>query len=80
LKTLGSNYDTVVAVWVNTRGNLYLLACNDDADGSLTSRLSFLALNGATYYIEVMSFANGPGGTLVLDTSDTLPIRPRVSP
>jgi PKD repeat protein len=62
LDTIGSNYDTMLAVWSGTRGNLTLLGCNDDigdvggvwdSDSTLTVPL----VGGTTYYIEVSTFA-----------------------
>ena len=40
------------------------IACNDDAAGSLQSRVRFDATAGQTYFFMVGSFASGPGGNL----------------
>ena len=71
LNTLGSNYDTFVAVWTGTRGNLNLVqgSCNDDTFEGQTSETGFIANGGTTYYIEVAQFHPGTvpsniGGTL----------------
>ncbi|MGB9774839.1 MAG: Kelch repeat-containing protein, partial [Bacteroidota bacterium] len=62
-----SNYDTVVAVFTGQRGSLNRIACNDDAPGhEPLSDLTFEAEAGQTYYIEVASYGNSPGGTLSL--------------
>jgi hypothetical protein len=62
-----STYDTVLAVFTGQRGSLQRIACNDDAPGHGTlSELTFEAEAGQTYYIEVASYGNSPGGTLSL--------------
>ncbi|MBC7262685.1 MAG: hypothetical protein H5T63_11820, partial [Chloroflexi bacterium] len=62
-----SNYDTVVAVFTGQRGALSRIACNDDASGhEPLSDLTFEAEAGKTYYIEVASYDNTPGGVLSL--------------
>ncbi len=53
LDTLGSNYDTFIAVWTGLRGSFTPVVCNDDAGSSEQSSLSFQALAGTTYYVEV---------------------------
>lgn len=55
--TFGSNYDTTLAVYTGTRGNLSQRACNDDSNGTLQSRIRFDAVAGTTYYFEVSSFS-----------------------
>jgi hypothetical protein len=62
-----STYDTVVAVFTGQRGSLHLIACNDDAPGhEPLSDLTFEVEPGRTYYIEVASYKDSPGGTLSL--------------
>jgi len=55
--TVGSNYDTVLAVYRLTGGSRdnkpVELLCDDDSGGSLTSALSFFADAGATYYFQI---------------------------
>ncbi len=54
LDTLASDYDTFVAVWKDAvGGGLELVACNNDAYGSLQSSLAIRVYAGTTYYIEV---------------------------
>jgi Zn-dependent metalloprotease len=67
LNTVGSNYDTLMAVWTGSRGSLDSVACNDDA--LLTSQLAFDATEGVTYYIEVVGYSSG-GGSLTLNAPD----------
>lgn len=53
--TLGSGYDTSLAVYSGARGALSELACNDDAANSLQSRVRFEAKAGTTYYFMASS-------------------------
>ena len=58
--TIGSNYDTVLAIWKGSLGNLTLVTCNDDLskDGTdLTSQVGLAAKADVTYYIEIIEFA-----------------------
>ena len=57
IDTLQSNYDTFIAVWTGTRGNLNLVACNDDNFAGFQSDLFFIGSSGTTYYIEVAQFS-----------------------
>ncbi|MFZ5880413.1 MAG: S-layer homology domain-containing protein [Chloroflexota bacterium] len=53
LDTLGSNYDTFLAVWTGSPGDFTPVVCNDDSsDTNKQSALSFAAESGVTYYIE----------------------------
>ena len=61
IDTLGSNYDTFIAVWTGTRGNLSLVACNDDTVAGLQSDLFFIGSPGTTYHIEVAQFFHYEG-------------------
>ena len=56
----GSNYDTFIAVWTGARGNLNLVACNDDDFDGFTSNLFFIGSPGTTYYIEVAKHHSVP--------------------
>ncbi|MGE5619124.1 MAG: hypothetical protein ACM3US_07685 [Sphingomonadaceae bacterium] len=68
--TLGSNYDTVLAVFTGTRGSLVLVASNDDASqGVVQSDLTFAALPGTTYYLEVARYGSAGGGQLRLEVT-----------
>ena len=62
LDTIGSDYDTMLAVWSGTRGNLTPIGCNDDigdvnGDWDTNSTLSVQLIGGTTYYIEVSNYA-----------------------
>ena len=63
--TFGSDYDTDLAVFTGTRGDLTEVICNDDAGEGVQSKVVFDAVAGETYYIMVGAFNSGPGGNLV---------------
>ncbi len=52
LSTYSSGYNTILAVWSGTEGNLTNIGCNDDFRGA-TSLLTLDLNGGATYYVEV---------------------------
>lgn len=58
--TIGSDYDTLLAVWKGSPENLTLVACNDDISSvppfDKTSKTGFFAQGGTTYYIEVIEW------------------------
>jgi hypothetical protein len=60
--TGGSDYDTLLAVWTGSPGSLTNVACSDDAIG-LQSYAEFAVAAGTTYYFEVASVYENPGGT-----------------
>lgn len=64
-QTFGSDYDTTIHVLVATDGGYQVIACNDDTAGSVESAVAFDAVAGTTYYFQVGSFADSPGGDLV---------------
>src|SRR5438552_2157385 len=64
LDTLGSSFDTLLAVYVGSSvSNLTLVAGDDDAGGNGTSRLTFPAVAGTMYQIAVDGFL-GDFGTV----------------
>jgi hypothetical protein len=65
--TFGSDYDTTLSVYTGAPGALTQIACNDDAAGSVQSRVRFDATAGETYFFMVGSFASGPGGNLTFN-------------
>ena len=71
--TFGSAYDTALSVYTGARGSLLALACNDNAEGTLQSRVRFNVTAGVTYYLMVSAFAAGPGGPLVLNVKEGPP-------
>jgi len=73
--TIGSDYDTVLAVYVPVGDDLEAVACNDSAgigpSGSLgASRTEFPVRAGATYYLQISAAGQrgvvGAGGRLSL--------------
>ncbi len=66
LNTIGSNYDTVLALWTGSQGHLASVGCDDNSGGSSTSRLSLNLTGGTAYYIEVAD-RGSTGGTLKLN-------------
>lgn len=57
MDTIGSNYDTYMALWTGTRGSLTEVACNDDASPTdFASAIDITLVAGTTYYIEVAQF------------------------
>jgi hypothetical protein len=77
--TSGSDYDTTLSVYTGSRGGLSQIACNDDANGTLQSRVAFDAQVGTTYYFMVGAFASGPGSNLTLSIAQLPPLPPPVS-
>jgi hypothetical protein len=56
--TIGSNYDTYIAVWKGTSlANLTFVTCDDDVFSALYSEVLFSASAGNTYYVEVAGYA-----------------------
>jgi hypothetical protein len=83
--TLGSLFDTVLAVYSGRDLNaLTLVAANDDAPGLLTSRVQFNAVQDQEYRIAVDGFALAVGQALLNWTLDTtgeiLPVITALSP
>ena len=74
LDTVGSGYDTTLAVFVGAPGSLRLIDCRDDDLGS-NERIVLSAVAGRTYYIQAGSCCPesvgqvGPGGNLVFRVS-----------
>lgn len=66
ISTLGSTYDTVLAVYTNPASASSQVACNDDF-GSLQSQVSFSAFADVTYWIMVGSY-----GSTALSSRQTL--------
>jgi hypothetical protein len=64
VSAVGSNHDTIVAVWTGTRGNLTQVACNRDnaANAGSESELDFSATAATTYYIEAAGYQSTGGG------------------
>lgn len=52
MDTIGSDFDTVLAVYRSTATGLVQVACSDDYNGA-TSKLEFTAAVATTYYIQI---------------------------
>jgi hypothetical protein len=59
--TLGSDFDTLLAVYGGSVSESTLLATDDDSGANRTSRVSFSATASRTYYIAVVGFASVAG-------------------
>jgi hypothetical protein len=63
--TAGSNVDTLLSVYTDqpgdTIGTIYKISANDNVRADLTSRVGFIAWEGATYRIAVDSYAQRSG-------------------
>jgi hypothetical protein len=64
LDTVGSDYDTILAVWTGKRGALKAVACSDDRSivpHDQASELNTPVTKGTTFYIEVASYGSPAG-------------------
>jgi hypothetical protein len=76
IDTFFSSYDTVLGVYSGPAcGSLAVIACNDNAPGSVQSEISFAAIAGNVYTIEVggAGSAAGVGQLNILCTADPIP-------
>jgi len=63
VSAVGSDYNTIAAVWTGSRGALTQLGCNHtNANAGGASQLDFTASAGTTYYIELAGYHLGGGG------------------
>lgn len=74
--TFGSDYDTTLSAYTGTQGALTQIACNDDAGGSLQSRVRFDVTAGTPIFFMVGAFASGPGGNLEFMVQEAPPAGP----
>ncbi len=66
VSTAGSNFDTLLAVYIGSAvGSLTSIASNDDTGATLQSSVSFTGTAGTTYYIAVDGYS-GSTGSIVL--------------
>jgi hypothetical protein len=68
----GTDYDSLLQVFLVGAGNALgaQVACDDDACGSLRSRLSFTSTAGASYYVRVTGY-NGATGNFIVRAFST---------
>jgi len=69
ISTVGSDYDTVLAVWTGSRGALNEEACNDNASGQ-QSTISLPVTEGTQYWIEVVQRGVLGGGNLYFSLAE----------
>jgi hypothetical protein len=69
--TIGSDYDTGLAVYTGTCGTLTEVGCDDDSDGNLTSKVTLSVAAGTTYYI-LAGGSQGDTGNLTFHLAFTL--------
>jgi subtilisin family serine protease len=75
ISTLGSTFDTLLAVYTGPAVNLLSpIASNDDSGDTLTSRVQFLATAGTTYQIAVDGYS-GRVGNIQLNILPLPPLR-----
>jgi hypothetical protein len=71
IDTAGSDFDTIVGVYVLEAGSFVQVGCVDDVfdpeteEGSLQSRVTVETVGGETYYVQAGGF-DGSAGTLRL--------------
>ncbi len=77
VNTIGSDFDTVLAVWTGSAVNaLTAVADDDESGGSSTSALSFTAAAGTVYRIAVAGWGPGITGNVNLVLSAPAPPPP----
>ena len=64
VSAVGSNYDTILAVWTGTRGHLKQVKCNhhNSTNAGNESEFDFQAAGGTTYYVELAGYRTAGGG------------------
>jgi hypothetical protein len=62
--TIGSDYDTVLAVYTGTCGDFNSVSCDDDGGGNLTSSVTFEVTAGTTYNFMAADYSYSGGGRL----------------
>ena len=74
LDTVGSDFDTILAVYTGAAGSLTRVTCNDDT-GGYQSRVRFPATPGKTYWVQVGGYdspsATPQVGNLILNVART---------
>lgn len=73
VNTFNSNYDTTLAAYTGTRGNLSQLSCNDDANWTQQSQLILSLSAGTTYYFMVGQHWFGAPTWLIFNLTEIVP-------
>jgi serine protease len=71
IDTIGSDFDTLLAVYSTNRLGalgLNIVAEDDDSGGSLTSSITFTPVTGTVYRVQVGGFAESEGNVLIQAT------------
>ena len=77
--TVGSSFDTLLAVYTgNSVAGLSVVASDDDSGGNRTSRLTFNATAGTTYQIAVDGYS-GASGSVILNLKEAPPSAPVIT-
>jgi hypothetical protein len=77
IQTVGSDFDTVLAVYTGTAiGGLGSVIADNDGGGNGTSRVTFAATSGVTYRIAVDGY-NGASGQIVLGLQQSSNVAPQ---
>ena len=80
ISTVGSTFDTLLAVYVGySLTNLNWVAADDESGGSGTSKVQFEAMAGVTYQIAVDGYG-GAKGDIQMRLLLTLPLPPQLAP
>ena len=70
IDTIGSGYDTALAVYTGSSlGSLTLVKADDSGGGSGNAKITLFLAAGATYYVQAGGAGGAGGGTLVLNVS-----------
>jgi hypothetical protein len=66
IDTFGSDYDTTLSAYVRGPDGLEQIACNDDSEYGLQSRIDVPVRAGERVLVMAGAYNSGPGGTLLL--------------
>lgn len=80
INTLGSGYDTILAIWQGARTSLTSIACNDDYNAATTSQITANLTAGVPYFIEVAGYYSTSSGNLQLNLQYTPAPEPTITP
>jgi hypothetical protein len=75
LSTAGSDFDTVLSVWIGARGSLVPVACDDQSGAGISSLLDLEVTADTTYHI-MIGGDRGASGTLSFSATDTTSLTP----
>lgn len=67
INTVGSGFDTILAIWRGSRGAFTSVACNDDSNGYTSSQVTATLTAGVPYFVEVAGYYTTSSGALQLN-------------